>query len=318
MGFARRFAGGNALEITGRGLEFIRRNDDCLRYILRAMGRPTTRESVRQIIDGARVALPGGDVFSISYIVAGQIVKAFFGLEWLEKHILDVSAPTDFFKNDWADDTRRNMHVIRVIHLAEMLVNLKQVPGFHKIKAMMEQGDIEASYAEMEVGKLVAWSKHPFRFCDPTGQRGTSYDLEILFPGNRKACAETKCKLEDTPRGEATLLNSLMDNRNQLPANEPGIFFVKLPQSWNQNGDDDTHIQAMERVATQFMRGTGRVVSVKFYFSLALDFAGDTASIILFKDFTNRNHRFDRSIDWAFPVIEQPESWVDIIRMCSK
>jgi hypothetical protein len=97
------------------------------------------------------------------------------------------------------------------------------------------------------------------------------------------------------------------------------MFFVKLPQSWNQEGADDSHIQAMERVSNRFFRQTQRVVSVKFYFSLAIDFGGKhTAPIYLLKEFTNPRHRFNHSVEWGFfRDTEQPGSWVDIVKLCA-
>lgn len=62
---------------------------------------------------------------------------------------------------------------------------------------MIRKGDVEAGFAELEVGRLLCINNRSFRFIEPKGVKGDDYDLEIEFE-NVTACAETKCKLETT------------------------------------------------------------------------------------------------------------------------
>jgi hypothetical protein len=313
-----------ALVLTDYGRAQMMETDRAVSEILaREMNNPSPRPSLEQLIAESRASVPMSDAGLLAYFVAMKILTGFLGLEWMEKYVMGKTAPTDFLKNDASTVERVGMHKIRVIHLAEMLYNLRIVQGFRKIVEMIKGGDIEAAFAELEVSRLVLLSGRPFRFVEPTGTRGENYDLEILF-GKEKACADTKCKLETTEADDATIYGALHDARDQLPKNEPGIFFVKLPQTWNPGGMN-LHTDAMERAANKFWRNTGRIVSVKFYFSLALEIPEGTAPVLIIKEFINPNRRFDRDINWnMFDEITLPGSieakpiknWADLIKMC--
>jgi hypothetical protein len=199
-----------------------------------------------------------------------------------------------------------------------MLLNLRSVSGFPKVLAMIKAGDIEAGFAELEVGKLLAINSRKFEFNLPTFIKGEDFDLEIRF-GNMTACADTKCKLEDTKRSVGTLIESLRKAQGQLPADRPGIVFVKLPQTWNPDGLDGSHSDAIQEVCEKFFRGTGRIVSVVFYFSLTLDFGSESAGYLMSTERINPNHRFDQNVDWRVlsDVREPPPHWLDLVRICA-
>lgn len=301
--------------------------DGYLRDIVREMADPKTTASLEAIIVEARTMSIEGqrmDQLWLAYTVAGKVLRDILGLEWLERHVLGKEAPTDFFRNDWATDARRTVHMLRVIHLAEMLLNLRQAPGsVHVMKRLQEGGDIESTFAELEVGKLLFIYRVPFRFVVPKEIKGSDYDIELKV-GEYLVCADVKHRLETTPEGEDTLLKLLSRAANrQLPADKPGAFFVSLPQSWNQDGQQDRHLQTFESIAHRLWGITRRVVSVVFYFSLALDFEGDTAPIILISEFTSTTHRFDKNSDWSIiknrgDIVKAiPDSWLDLIRMCA-
>ena len=55
----------------------------------------------------------------------------------------------------------------------------------------------------------------------------------------------------------------LQGNRNQLPADKPGVFFVKVPQQWLH---EPHFARTMNQGAQAFLsHGTGRVISIVFY-----------------------------------------------------
>src|SRR5205807_649625 len=101
-----------------------------------------------------------------------------------------------------------------------------------------------------------------FWFVVRRGVRGKDYDFEIKY-GSHIICGETKCKIEATPMSAKTIESVLQSNRDQLPADKPGIFFVKIPQSWM----NEPHFsRTMSQGAQGFLsHGTGRVVSIVFY-----------------------------------------------------
>ena len=317
-GLAARIHSGTALEILPAGHALLLSADETARWSWREVTKPIPIEAIRGMALELRAKNPEFDHLNIAYSVAGLVVRSFLGLPWLEKNVLGASAPTDFFRNNWSSVERKNIAMLRVIHLAEMMLNLRNVPGFDGVKKQLSaQHDIESSYAELETGKLLFWSKTPFRF-GPAVLDGKNYDIEIKL-GERIIAGDTKCKLESTNRRAGTLLDSLRQAASQnLPKEKPGIIFIKTPQDWNPSGTDDSVLEVYKEAVEPFFRGTGRVVSVQFYSSLALDFSGNTVPFVMVKGFTNPNHRHDKSVNWdVFSDMPEttPPNWVDIIKI---
>ena len=116
--------------------------------------------------------------------------------------------------------------------LAEVVYNLQTVPGFDNCIARMREGDIEGTAAELDLGRMLYLNQVPFRYVVPQGVKGKDYDAEILFPDGVVACADAKCALEITGLKAKAIFNKLEKARKQLPADQPGIIFVKMPPHW--------------------------------------------------------------------------------------
>ena len=136
---------------------------------------------------------------------------------------------------------------------------------------------------------------------------------------------DAKCKLETTEDGENTLFNTLQGGRKQLPEDRPGALIVKLPQTWDVEAK---HLKkdAMEKATMRFFKNSERVVSVGFYFSLALEMAPKAVKPVTPTwEFTNDNHRFDKSVDWRIlrptfktnGLILPPKSWINLALLCA-
>jgi hypothetical protein len=282
------------------------------------------QKALATLISDLRIAQPNYTHHDRCYMTGLMLLRNFVGPEWMEKHVTGKTAPTVFFKNDWATEERRNTHKVRVIHLAEFLINLQFVPNFRELLIRLKGGSIEPTFAELEVGKLLLLNRVPFRFVKTTGKKGADYDLELNLNGII-VCADTKCKLETTSRGIDTVLASLKTARGQLPDDKPGMVFVKVPQSWNPDGTDDGHRKDMKEIANAFFvgrgayKGTKHVVAVNFYFSLALEFPAGTIPVLLCQDFVNENHRHSKDVNWN--ILGHPNknygAWIDIIKMCA-
>jgi hypothetical protein len=303
-GFAMRSHAGLRLNITARGCLFLEYLNAALEDVIREM-RPQANQKFQELLRTAKASFPD-DHLGRCYLV-----------DWTETHIVGDTAPTDFFRNQQPPD--RYVGMVRAIHLAEMIINLRFIRGFHKVLAMLKEGDIEASFAELEVGKLLAMNSRQFSFNLPTGIKGSDFDLEIRV-GNLLICGDTKCKLEITERTKQTLIDSLRKAQRQFPPDRPSIVFVKLPQTWNPNGLDVSTWQLIQEVCDEFFRGTGRVVSVVFYFSLTIELDGsDAVGYLMAKEMLNPNHRFDKDIDWSVisDVPEPPPHWLNLVRVCA-
>jgi hypothetical protein len=148
--------------------------------------------------------------------------------------------------------------------LAEVIYNLQPVPGFDECITRLRDGDIEGTYAELDFGRMLYLNQVPFRFVVPQGTTGLDYDVEIEYPDGVIASADAKCKIEGTEFSENTIRNTLNKARKQLPDDRPGIVFVKVPPAWVSDSD---RVTISLNTARDFLRGTRRVVSVKFYSS---------------------------------------------------
>jgi hypothetical protein len=105
-------------------------------------------------------------------------------------------------------------------------------------------------------------NKVPFRFVVARGIRGQDYDVEVQYPDGLIACAEAKCNIDSTRLSENTIRNKLDAARKQLPADRPGIIFVKMPPRWMA---EPSFAELTIGTARRFLDGTRRIVSVKFY-----------------------------------------------------
>ena len=120
----------------------------------------------------------------------------------------------------------------RIVDLAELLINLQHVVGFDDCIKRMELGDIEATYAELDLGRMLYQSDIDFRFVTTTGTKGDDYDIEIVLKDGTVVCADAKCKIEATQLSERTVVNSLHQARTQFPSDKPSVIFVKMPPRW--------------------------------------------------------------------------------------
>ena len=150
----------------------------------------------------------------------------------------------------------------RAIDLAELLFNLQYIDGFYGCLGRLRGGDLEPTIAELDVARMLYINDHMFWFVDAEGETGKDYDLRVVLPGLRIANIEAKCNLETPEMNLRTIKNSLDKARKQLPPGQNGVIFVKIPAQWL---NEPSIGQQTGQLALDFMRGTSRVVSVKYY-----------------------------------------------------
>lgn len=216
------------------------------------------------------MTIPAARPVDRAYFLAVRIIRHFLCLGWLETHVMNKTAPTDFFRNDCSTGERTDVHIRRVIEFAEMLWSLARIDGFDKLLLQLNDPlGIEGTFAELEVGKLLMICGVHFRFVVPQGTREKDYDLEIFMPDGRSAFADTKCKIESTSISPSTIKTSLNKAREQLPPDSPGMIFLKVPDVWlkasHQWVANDQGTETISSTIRAFLRGTGRIVSVKVY-----------------------------------------------------
>lgn len=188
----------------------------------------------------------------------------FFGLEWLERYVRPDTARPNSLRIEEGDGHRLDLSTLRVIDLAEVLINLQDVPGFSECIEKMRKGDIDGTFGELDLGRMLFLNQVPFEFVVAQGAKTLDYDVEVTFPDGVVACAEAKCNVESTNLGKNTILNKLKKASKQLPPDRPGIIFVKMPPGWMDQKD---FTEMTLGVAREFLKRPSRVVSVKFYVS---------------------------------------------------
>lgn len=239
--------------------------------------------------------------------LANFIVRKFLTNKWANRHIVPGGGKPGFLTIDESTPTRRDATFYRIIDLAEILINLQDVPGFDDCLGGLRKGDLEGTYAELDLGRMLYSYRVNFRYIRRHGVRGEDYDVEIIYPDGVVACTEAKCKVETTDFGADTVRNSLNQACGQLPTNLPGIAFVKVPQNWMPH---PTFGRELRRVAREFLADNPTVVSVKYYVS-HLTFEGENLRHEhAYEEIDNPTNAFDASRDWKlFYRVNPPPEW---------
>jgi quinol monooxygenase YgiN len=282
---------------------------------------PSKIEQFRQHAREVREALPDESWANHVYTLAVRILNSTFGSGWVDRHVLASDHQSPFFRNFEAATGDEALHRARVVDLAETIINLQKVPGLINVLLEIMRGHIEDRFAELEVGKMLVLAGSQVEFVKPGGPRGSSYDLEIATPAG-KVCADVKCKVESnlTPSGSA-ILNTLKAARSQLPDDQMGAFFLKLPQSWAPDGDIKPLIPILEQAALDFLRGTKRVVAVIMYFNIVLPLNGGLAVYNVYRQVLNSCHRFGSKEVPVLPLNHEPfmaprPDWIRLADVC--
>jgi len=199
-----------------------------------------------------------------TFWLAVAVLRYVFGPEWVEEHVGLGSTTPGFLRliSADADKTESERSAFKIADLGEVLLNLQGVEGIDLPLDKMKGGEIESGYAELDLGRMLYTSGINFRYVKPQQKKGLDYDVEIIMPDGCIVCADAKCKIEATEFSEATVKNSLQTARKQLPKDRPSIIFVKVPEKWLEQVGIG---KSLNEIAIEFLRGTGRIVSVKFY-----------------------------------------------------
>jgi hypothetical protein len=233
--------------------------------------------------------------------IASLVLKHFLGLDWLNKHV-DPDATKRGPLTLSGTATEIEHAKIRVVDLGEALFNLQHVEGFFECVGRLKTADvIEPAIAELHIGKMIYVNDWAFKFIEPSP--GHTYDYLIDY-GSLKVAADAKCKIQSLIPDAKSITRTLSGSRKQLPADGPGIFFMKLPQQWM----DHPGWQKITVTGAQdfFAQGTGRVCSVVFYLEpiKLLDFRAEKGQHYIaeqghyFYEIANPRRRYGNDLDW--------------------
>jgi hypothetical protein len=242
-----------------------------------------------------------------SFWLAISVIKYFFGQEWLDEHVSWESTSPGFLRVIPGYSAETQISTFRIVDFAELLWNLQTTTGFDICIDRLRQGVIESTYAELDLGRMLYCNDVMFRYVEPQQKKTLDYDLEITLPDGMIVCADAKCKLESTEFSADTVKHSLEKARKQFPKDCPSFIFMKVPSRWIRQY---TGGLSLNEIAENWLCGTRRVVSVKFYFSEIIYVGKYLVHDHSFKEISNNNNRFDRFRDWnMFAEPKAPRGW---------
>jgi len=248
-----------------------------------------------------------------TFTTAVTIVRHFFGHDWYVDHIFqdaEGSRPDGFMRIDYTPGPKGELKTSRLLDFAENLFNLQHIEGFDDRVEQMRTGSIEATFAEFDFGRFLYIHDIDFKFVTACGVAGKDYDYRIRCADGREVCADAKCRLEGTAMRAETIMNALRKARtNNLPPDQPGAVFVKVPQSWLE---DEAMRRGIYATVREFLRNTKRVVTVVIYAVVVKELKEEKMMLMRhrFHEFENAGHRFDQSQNWVlFRDYEVPEEW---------
>lgn len=163
------------------------------------------------------------------YAAAVFIIKAALGDHWCER-TLSLRSPDPYLANQ-SGHLGHFKFQDRVVALGELLLNLGRIRGFEQRLEVLRRESLEAIVAELEGARLLMSNAIPFYFIRPSGCLGQDYDALATIDGSPVAC-EMKAKLEQTEPSLRSVRDTLDRARRQLPNDQPGVVFLKLPEAW--------------------------------------------------------------------------------------
>ena len=139
------------------------------------------------------------------YHTAKYVLNEVLRREWVARHI-EKTRSGGFFRSNFSDSPEAELHLVRVVSLAEMMINLQHVRGYSECASQLQNPyQIEATHAELEVGKLLFVHRVRFEFNQRTNIRRHDYDLCIWCSDGRRMVADPKCKEETGQPSENTI-----------------------------------------------------------------------------------------------------------------
>jgi hypothetical protein len=177
------------------------------------------------------------DPHKLGFRISIAVICYYLGQSWLNKHTgsVIIGKRSRFYSVIEENDTNKSQSRIqtyKLIDLGELLFNLQHIDGFDDCIARMARSNSpESELAELDAARMLFINKHGFRFVVRKQKKKEDYDFELELD-DLSVCIEAKCKVDTTDPSQETVLNVVKSAREQLPADKPGIIFVKIPQSW--------------------------------------------------------------------------------------
>ena len=220
---------------------------------------------VRQVVENFH-----GKIYEVHkiYGLAVATLRHYLGDEWVNENASAFVQPKVFIRirkgrsflrtgNPVAEESFR--HELRILQLAELIFNLQSADGIDERIAAIRKGGLESTCGELECAAQIKKANLPFRFVTRSGMRGKDYDVEIMSDFGAYLNCELKVTTEEKDLQKSTIGNKLKAARTQLPKEQPGIIFLKIPESWPKQPGAQ---QLLSESVDEFFRNTNRVIAV--------------------------------------------------------
>jgi hypothetical protein len=249
----------------------------------------------------------------VSQIIANDIAIHYLGEHWYNRYVKHTSHHATYFGvNNTAGKQEIVTGIMRWLEFAETLLNLQNITGFETVLDELYNGKIEAACAEIEIARMLAMFGWKFNFVRPIGGPRQNYDLKIFYPDEYKVCAETAAKFEATTPRARSILKSIRASREQLPDDEPGVIFIKVPERWVR----DTELaDRIKNVANGYLNQSEHIRSIKFYSPITIFTSERTTRWHLYIEVSNpkfQERNWDMFQDENVPIGGRPPWWIPI------
>ena len=196
---------------------------------------------VRQIVDN----FLGKIIYDIHkiYGLATETLRHYLGDKWVDQNAFAFIQERVLTENRKGRNFLRTgdpiaensfRHELRIFQLAELIFNLQSIYGIDGRIAAIKEGGLESTYGELECAAQIKKANLSFRFITPSGIKGRDYDIEIISALDTYLNCELKVTTEEKDLQKSILVNKLIAARKQLPERQPGIIFLKIPESWHK------------------------------------------------------------------------------------
>jgi hypothetical protein len=213
-------------------------------------------------VQGLRNEIDPSDRGRLYYAAAGWTIAYYLGKN-VQDHDVD-----EFFEPPGAapidgPDTLWQLHVNRVVQIAETLFLLRSTSGFEEQRKRLSTrpASLRSTYFELLAAKQFFKAGFQISARPETGRSGDDFDFTATA-GDIVINVEATALTAKEP-SEATVLNALEKKRRQLPKNAPAVIYCVIPEVWlrsNINWDE-----FLGKISRQVFRDTQRVNVVVFW-----------------------------------------------------
>jgi len=258
--------------------------------------------------------------------LAVKVLRHYLGEDWTNENIFslhrDVSkrnrAGRRYFKTEEGVPENQFRYQHRVILLAELLFNLQEIKGVEQRVESIQTGNLESTFAELECASHIKQAGLNFSFVMTSGVKGQDFDIDIILSSGKRVHCELKAKAEQHELNKTSIYRTLDASRKQLPVDERGVVFLKIPDEWIKQ---PKLASIFQENLQKFFRQTNRVVAVVLLWE-QWSFSQSVGGVVTTKFRVEINHNsqlLDKETQDMLEKLNNPswQSWVrfpDILR----